>query len=68
MLLIGNGRVITRDPEKPYLENGAVVTDGPKIIAVGDEEKLKKEYPDARFVDAAGGVIMPCLINAHTRS
>ncbi len=66
MLLIGNGRVITRDPEKPYLENGAVVTDGPKIIAVGEEEKLKKTYPDARLVDAAGGVIMPGLINAHT--
>ena len=66
MLLIGNGRVITRDPERPYLENGAVVTDGPKIIAVGEEEKLKKTYPDARLVDAAGGVIMPGLINAHT--
>ena len=41
MLLIGNGRVITRDPERPYLEKGAVVTDGPKIIAVGEAEKLK---------------------------
>ena len=66
MLLIGNGRVITRDPERPYLENGAVVTDGPKIIAVGEEKQLKKTFPDARLVDAAGGVIMPGLINAHT--
>ena len=66
MLLIGNGRVITRDPERPYLENGAVVTDGAKIAAVGEYDVLKKEYPDAEFVDAAGGVIMPGLINAHT--
>ena len=66
MLLIGNGRVITRDPENPYIENGAVVTDGPEIIAVGEETALKKEYPEAEFVDAAGGVIMPGLINAHT--
>ena len=60
MLLIGNGRVITRDPERPYLENGAVVTEGAKIVAVGEESELKKAYPDAEFVDAAGGVIMPC--------
>ena len=66
MLLIGNGQVITRDPEKPYLKNGAVVTDGARIAAVGDEETLKKAYPEAEYVDAAGGVIMPGLINAHT--
>ena len=66
MLLIGNGRVITRDPEKPYVENGAVVTDGAKIAAAGEYEALKAAYPDAQFVDAAGGVIMPGLINAHT--
>ena len=66
MLLIGNGQVITRDPEQPYLKNGAVVTDGARIAAVGDEETLKKVYPEAEYVDAAGGVIMPGLINAHT--
>ena len=66
MLLIGNGRVITRDPENPYLQNGAVVTEGAKIKAVGDCDALKKAYPDAQFVDAAGGIIMPGLINAHT--
>ena len=66
MLLIGNGRVITRDPERPYLEKGAVVTEGAKIIAVGDDDALRKTYPDVQFVDAAGGGIMPGLINAHT--
>lgn len=66
MLLIGNGQVITRDPERPYLKDGSVVTDGAKIIAVGSCTEMKKAYPDAQFVDAAGGVIMPGLINAHT--
>ena len=66
MLLIGNGQVITRDSDRPYLKDGAVVTDGPQIIAVGEFEKLKAAYPDAEFVDAKGGIIMPGLINAHT--
>ena len=66
MLLIGNGRVITRDPACPYLEDGAVLIDGEKIKKVGLLKVLKEEAPDAEFVDAKGGVIMPGLINAHT--
>lgn len=66
MLLIGNGRVITRDSDNPYFEKGAVVIDGEVIKEVGEESQLKSKYPDAEYVDAQGGVIMPGLINAHT--
>lgn len=66
MLLIGNGKLITRDPALPYLEDGAVVADGPVIQEVGDRAALAAKYPNAQFVDAKGGVIMPGLINAHT--
>ncbi len=65
MLLIGNGRLITRDPGAPFFENGAVVTDGEVIRAVGDAERLRAAYPEAEVLDARGGVIMPGLINAH---
>ena len=41
MLIVGNGRVITRDAEKPYLEHGAVAIDGDTIVAVGDEVIVK---------------------------
>ncbi|MEG2098065.1 MAG: chlorohydrolase, partial [Pseudoflavonifractor sp.] len=66
MLLIGNGRLITRDPAQPYLEDGAVVIDGEVIKEVGGFADLKAKYPKAEFVDAKGQVIMPGLINAHT--
>ena len=66
MLLVGNGKVITRDADAPFFEDGAVVIDGEKIVAVGDGPSLKEKYKDAEFVDAKGGVIMPGLINAHT--
>ena len=48
MLLIGNGRVITRDPERPYLKNGAVVTEGGRIAAVGPHEELYETCPGYR--------------------
>lgn len=66
MLLVGNGRLITRSENTPYLDSGAVVIDGAVIQAVGALEDMRAKYPDAEFVDAKGGVIMPGLINAHT--
>lgn len=66
MYLIANGRVITRDPQNPYIENGGVVTEDEKIIAVGATDLLKVQYPNAEFVDARGQVIMPAFVNTHT--
>ena len=66
MLLIGNGKLITRDAQTPYLENGAVLTQGRLVKAVGETQALRRAYPEAQFIDARGGVIMPGLINAHT--
>ena len=66
MLIVGNGKLITRDPANPYLVDGAVVIDGELIKEVGTLADMKAKYPNSEFVDAQGGVIMPGLINAHT--
>ena len=66
MLLIGNGRVITRDEQKPYIENGAVLIDGNLIKKIGESTILKTTYPQAEWIDAKGGVIMPAFINTFT--
>ena len=67
MIRLANGKVITRDPGGAgFLADGGVVTDGGKILAVGTSAELAEKYPDAEFVDAKGGVIMPGLMNAHT--
>ena len=66
MYILGNGRLITRSQALPYLENGAVCIDGTKIKEVGETAALRARYPEAEFLDARGGVIMPAFINAHT--
>jgi putative selenium metabolism protein SsnA len=65
MLLIGNGKVITRDNARPIIDNGCVAIDGNKIIEVGKTLELKEKYSSARFIDAKGKLIMPGFINAH---
>lgn len=65
MIIIGNGRLVTRDPEHPFYENGAVAYEGSEIRMVGRLEEVRQVFPDAEFIDAKGGVIMPAFINVH---
>ncbi|MEN6338821.1 MAG: putative aminohydrolase SsnA, partial [Clostridiaceae bacterium] len=39
--------------------------DGNLILDVGETAALRARYPQAEFIDANGGVIMPGLINTH---
>lgn len=61
MLIIGNGRLVTRDAGQPFFENGAVAIDGTTIKKVGTLEEIKKEFPEAEFVDAKGA--LSCLLS-----
>ncbi len=65
MILLGNGRLVTRDDATPFFDDGAVLIDGKTIVAVGQAGALKAQHPGAEFIDAKGGVIMPGLINVH---
>ncbi len=65
MLIVGNGKVITRDQSLPFLEKGAVVLEGTRIAEVGSDQEMKEKYKNADYIDAKGGVIMPAFINTH---
>lgn len=65
MLIIGNGKLFTRDESNPYIADGAVAIDGTKIAKIGTTAKIRAAYADAQYIDAKGKVIMPAFINAH---
>ncbi|MCC8191321.1 MAG: putative aminohydrolase SsnA [Planctomycetes bacterium] len=66
MIVIGNGRLVTHNPEYPYDDNGAVAIDGGRIAGFGSTAALRQAHPEADYVDAERRLIMPGLINAHT--
>src|SRR5579864_709347 len=48
------------------LTNTAVaITDG-RIVAIGPQEKLQRDYPTAVPVDCHRGVLTPGLVDSHT--
>jgi len=65
MLLIGNGKIVTRDNLHPFIEDGAVAIDGQLIKEVGETAGLRSKYPAAEFIDAKGRLVMPGFINTH---
>ena len=65
MLIVGNGRLFTRDEKCPFIENGAVAMDETRIKAAGRDEEIKERFKGAEYIDAKGGVIMPAFINTH---
>jgi putative selenium metabolism protein SsnA len=65
MFLIGNGKIITRDRDCPFIENGAVLVEGQLIREVGESAALRAKYPAAEYIDARGRLVMPGFINAH---
>lgn len=65
MILLGNGRLITRDGNNPFIEDGCICVKDNLIWDVGETKVMRQKYPDVEYIDAQQGLIMPGLINTH---
>src|SRR6266568_3175093 len=64
--LIGNGTVVTLGRDNQLIEQGAVLVQGSRVGAIGSDAALRQQYPDAQYVDANDGLIIPGFLCAHT--
>lgn len=48
------------------LEDGALLVQGEKIVAIGKTNELRAAYPNETSLDAAGCVVMPGFVDPHT--
>lgn len=65
MLIIGNGKVVTRNELGSIIDDGCIAIDKNKITEIGSTKALKEKYLNCRFIDAKGKLIMPGFINTH---
>ncbi len=63
--ILGNGTVITGGDAPRVIDDGAVAWRGERIAEVGPEEEIRRGFPEARFLDARGGLILPGFVNLH---
>jgi len=67
-LVVRYGTVVTVDPGRRVIAHGAVAVDGGRIAAVGTEAAVDAQFRGQEVLDAAGGIVMPGLVNAHTHA
>jgi len=65
-LLIVGGTVVTMDGDRHVYEDGAIAIKGDKIVKIGGRKYVTQSLTAKRTINAAGKVIIPGLINAHT--
>ena len=61
-----NALVLTMDENFIQYPQGAVAVRGDSIVAVGNEQEIRREYSAGETIDCHGKVLMPGLVNAHT--
>ena len=67
-LIVYGDYVLTMEPDRPVLKDGAVVVSKDRIIAVGSRAEIDKRYVASKTIPGSGRVLLPGLINGHTHS
>ena len=60
--------VVTMDPARRVIDNGAVAIRGDRIAAAGPRSVIERRFQARGRIDLAGGLIAPGLINTHTHA
>jgi len=64
-VLITHGTVITMDPARRVIDDGAVAVVGSRITAVGTTAEVLARFRPRQTIDATRKVVMPGLIDGH---
>jgi 5-methylthioadenosine/S-adenosylhomocysteine deaminase len=64
-LLLVHGTVVSMDPDRSIIEDGAVAISGDRIVAVGKSADLLPGYPQHKQIDCRGRAVIPGLVDAH---
>lgn len=64
-ILITGGTVVTMDPARRVLEDGAVAIAADRIVAVGPSDDLARRFKARETIDARRKIVMPGLIDGH---
>jgi len=65
-LVIVGGTVVTMDPERRIVEDGAIAIKGDTILNVGTRAQIEAKYAASMHIDASGHLVLPGFINGHT--
>ncbi len=66
-MIVTGTHVVTGDPTRPVVTDGAVLVRGGLVAEVGTSSELRTAHPGEPVVDT-GRVVLPGLVNTHTHT
>jgi 5-methylthioadenosine/S-adenosylhomocysteine deaminase len=67
-MIVAGGAVVTVDGKRNIYNPGSVAIDGTNIVGVGSAADIAARFKAKEQIDAAGSIVIPGLINAHTHA
>jgi cytosine/adenosine deaminase-related metal-dependent hydrolase len=67
-IIITHGIVVTMDPRRRVIEDGAVAIEKDRIVAVGTTEEVMARHRAPTVIDAIRKIVMPGLIDGHAHA
>lgn len=64
-MLFTNATIITMNPQRDIISNGAIAVQENRIVAIDKTPVLLEQYRDDEIIDVAGKLIIPGLIDTH---
>jgi cytosine/adenosine deaminase-related metal-dependent hydrolase len=64
-MLYLHATIVTVNPTRDVILNGAILVKDDKIAAIGKAEELIAKHQDEKHVDLTGRIIIPGLITTH---
>src|ERR1035438_6940661 len=58
--------VVSMDPQRRVIENGAIAIRGERILAAGPKAEIERRYQSRRRIDRPDAILAPGLIDTHT--
>ncbi|KLK91663.1 amidohydrolase [Microvirga vignae] len=67
-IIITHGIVVTMDPQRRVIEDGAVAIEKDRIVAVGTTDEVLAQHRAPTEIDASRKIVMPGLIDGHAHA
>src|SRR5207248_7876707 len=65
LMLFINATIVTMNPTRDIITNGAIAIKDNRIVAVGKTDTLLQQHHENEVIDVKGKLIIPGLIDTH---
>ncbi len=67
-MIFENATILTMNPRREIVTNGAVAVSGEYIVSVGKSRDVVEKHPEKRRINCNGNILLPGLVDTHVHT